>query len=145
MANVSGLDACFVGVPIDWGTSNRSGTRFGPRQIRSESVLVRACNTDTGAQPYNSINVADCGDVIVTPYDLVKTCKEIEEQYKDILSHDCIPLTLGGDHTITYPILKAIKVCKLQFSKIYTEFYSIIFWFRYLFAGETRFSWACSC
>ena len=111
---ITGLDACFVGVPIDWGASNRSGTRFGPRQIRSESVLVRACNTDTGAEPYKTLNVADCGDVSVTPYDLVKTCAQIEEQFKQLLVNDCVPLALGGDHTITYPILKAIKVFRFH-------------------------------
>ena len=60
----------------------------------------------TGAEPYNTLNVADVGDVEVTPYDLVKTCKQIEEQYAKLIANGCKPLTLGGDHTITYPILK---------------------------------------
>ena len=59
----AGLDACFVGVPLDIGTSNRSGTRFGPKQIRAESVLLRPYNTWTRAAPFDSLQVADIGDV----------------------------------------------------------------------------------
>ena len=67
--------------------------------IKYESV----CIIVTGATPYTSLNVADVGDVKVTPYDLVKTCAQIEEQFKQLLVNDCVPLALGGDHTITYP------------------------------------------
>lgn len=63
-----GLDACLVGVPLDVGTSNRSGTRMGPRQIRTESVLLRPNNQATGAMPFESLNVADVGDVPMNIY-----------------------------------------------------------------------------
>ncbi|XP_072033731.1 agmatinase, mitochondrial-like [Amphiura filiformis] len=102
-----GLDACFVGIPIDHGCSNRSGTRLGPRYIRVESALVRACNS-LGAAPFESMQVADIGDVRVNLYDLKNCCAMISEQYSDIIANGCKPLTLGGDHTITYPILQAI-------------------------------------
>jgi guanidinobutyrase len=49
-----GLDACFVGIPLDIGTSNRSGTRHGPRQIRAESCMLRPYNMATGAAPFDS-------------------------------------------------------------------------------------------
>ena len=62
-ATAEGLDACFVGVPLDIGTSNRSGTRFGPRQIRAESALLRPYNMATRAAPFDSLQVADIGDV----------------------------------------------------------------------------------
>lgn len=104
-----GLDACFVGVPFDLGTSHRSGTRFGPRQIRAESSLLRPYNMGTRAAPFESLQVADIGDVATNPYNLDDSVERIEQAFDDILSHDCRPLTLGGDHTITLPILRAMK------------------------------------
>ncbi len=104
-----GLDACFVGVPIDIGTSNRSGTRHGPRQIRAESCMLRPYNMATGAAPFDRMQVADIGDVPINTFDLKKTIDIITDSYGEILRHDCIPLTLGGDHTLTYPILRAMK------------------------------------
>nr|XP_054771766.1 guanidinobutyrase-like [Lytechinus pictus] len=103
-----GLDACFVGIPLDIGTSNKSGTRFGPRQIRTESVLLRN-NNSIGAAPFETLQVADIGDVTLNLYDLKKSCEMIREQYATIIANGCKPLTLGGDHTLTYPILQAIK------------------------------------
>ncbi|KAL1020672.1 hypothetical protein UPYG_G00003170 [Umbra pygmaea] len=102
-----GLDAAFIGVPIDTGTSNRPGARFGPRQIRAESAMLRAYNSGTRAAPYESLMVADIGDVNVNVYDLKDTCKRIREAYRTIMATGCIPLTMGGDHTIAYPILQA--------------------------------------
>jgi guanidinobutyrase len=103
------LDAAFVGVPLDIGTSLRSGTRFGPRQIRAESVMIRPYNMATGAAPFDSINVADIGDVAINTFNLHESIRIIEEEYDRILSHHITPLTLGGDHTITLPILRALK------------------------------------
>ncbi len=62
-ATREGLDACFVGVPMDIGTSNCPGTRFGPRQIRAESCFVRPYNMASRAAPFDSLQVADIGDV----------------------------------------------------------------------------------
>ncbi|QPM92233.1 agmatinase [Pseudooceanicola algae] len=104
-----GLDACFVGIPMDIGTSNRSGTRLGPRQIRDESRMLRPFNMGTGAAPFDRLQVADIGDVAINTFDLKKTVDIITEHYRGILAHDCIPLTLGGDHTLTWPILRAMK------------------------------------
>ncbi|XP_078695358.1 guanidinobutyrase-like isoform X1 [Branchiostoma floridae x Branchiostoma belcheri] len=107
--DTQGLDACFVGIPLDIGTSNRSGTRFGPRQIRTESVMLRPYNNWTGAAPFDSLQVADIGDVFINMYDLKDAVKKIREAYAEIVANGCKPLTLGGDHTLTYPILQAIK------------------------------------
>jgi agmatinase len=109
VTETAGLDVCFVGVPFDQGASNRSGTRFGPRQVRQESHLVRAFNKETGASPYESLMVADAGDVYLTMYDVNTAAKDIERQYLRLLSTGCKTLTVGGDHTITYPILRAYK------------------------------------
>ena len=106
--SAAGLDACFVGVPLDVGTSNRSGSRFGPRQIRAESAMIRPYNMATRAAPYDSLSVADVGDVAINTFDLKKSVDIIEQAYDEILAHDCRPLTLGGDHTIVLPILRAM-------------------------------------
>lgn len=106
--NAQGLDVCFVGVPFDLGTSNRSGARLGPRHVRAESALLRPYNMATRAAPFDSLQVADIGDVAINPYNLADSIQRIEDAYDAILEHDCIPISLGGDHTITLPILRAI-------------------------------------
>ena len=103
-----GLDACFVGVPMDIGTSNRAGTRYGPRQIRAESCFIRPYNMATRAAPFDSLQVADIGDVAIDTFNLPKCMDIITDAYREIVKDGCIPLTLGGDHTIAYPILRAV-------------------------------------
>jgi len=106
-ADASGLDACFVGVPMDIGTSNRPGTRLGPRQIRAESAMIRPYNMATGAAPFECMQVADIGDVAINTFNLARTVEIIEASHRAIFAAGCIPLTLGGDHTLSLPILKA--------------------------------------
>jgi guanidinobutyrase len=103
-----GLDACFVGIPMDIGASNRAGTRHGPRAIRAESCMLRPFNMGTGAAPFEKMQVADIGDVAINTFNLKATADIITSAYEKILDHDVVPLTLGGDHTLTYPILRAI-------------------------------------
>jgi guanidinobutyrase len=107
--NAEGLDVCFVGVPFDIGTSNRSGARFGPRQIRAESCLLRPYNMATRAAPFDSLQVADMGDIAINTFNLQKSIDIIEAGYDAILEQNCKPITLGGDHTISLPILRALK------------------------------------
>ena len=108
-ASAAGLDACFVGVPLDTGTSNRAGARFGPRAIRAESCLLRPYNMATRAAPYDSMQVADIGDVAINTFNLQKSMDIVTEAYDEILGAGCVPLTMGGDHTIVLPILRAMK------------------------------------
>jgi guanidinobutyrase len=108
-ASPEGLDAAFIGVPLDIGTSNRPGARFGPRQIRAESALLRPYNMATGAAPFDTLQVADLGDVPINPYSLEKSVAIVERFYDEVLATGCRPLTLGGDHTIALPILRALK------------------------------------
>ncbi|MHB8949013.1 MAG: agmatinase [Rhodoferax sp.] len=103
-----GLDAAFIGVPLDIGTSHRPGARFGPRQIRAESALIRPYNMATGAAPFDTLQVADLGDVPINTYSLEKSLPIITGFYEQVVNADCIPLTLGGDHTIALPILRAV-------------------------------------
>ncbi len=108
-ATAEGLNACFIGIPMDIGTSNRPGTRLGPRQIRDESRMIRPYNMATRAAPFESLQVADIGDVPINTFDLKKSVEIIADHYRGVLAHGVIPLTLGGDHTLTWPILRAIK------------------------------------
>merc|ERR1719166_934111 len=101
------LDACIVGVPVDTATSNRPGTRFGPRQIRTESAMVRPRSHWTGENPFKRLQVADIGDVRANLYNLTTMADEVTSQYEKIFSNDCVPVSLGGDHLISYPILRA--------------------------------------
>jgi guanidinobutyrase len=103
-----GLDACFVGIGLDIGVTNRTGTRFGPRQIRAESALLRPYNMATRAAPFDSLTVADIGDVAINTFDLKASMGIIEKAYDEIVAEGCRPLTLGGDHTLTLPILRAM-------------------------------------
>lgn len=107
--SAAGLDAAFIGIPMDIGTSNRSGTRHGPRAIRAESCMLRPYNMATGAAPFEHLQVADIGDVPINTFDLKKTVDIITAFYGEVLRHGAVPLTLGGDHTLTWPILRAIK------------------------------------
>ncbi|MEI8169542.1 MAG: agmatinase [Rhodoferax sp.] len=106
--SAKGLNAAFIGVPLDIGTSHRPGARFGPRQIRAESSLIRPYNMATGAAPFDTLQVADLGDVPINTYSLAKSLPIITEFYEQVLCADCIPLTMGGDHTIALPILRAL-------------------------------------
>jgi len=106
--SAKGLDACFVGVPFDIGTSNRAGARHGPRQIRAESCMLRPYNMATRAAPFDSLSVADIGDVAINAFNLADSIRIIEEAYDRITAEGCRPLTLGGDHTIVLPILRAL-------------------------------------
>ncbi len=108
MDSAEGLDAAFIGVPLDIGTSLRAGTRFGPRQIRAESVMIRPYNMATGAAPFDSLSVADIGDVAINTYNLLESVRIIEESYTRLMAYPVVPMTLGGDHTITLPILRAV-------------------------------------
>ncbi|MDT7834783.1 agmatinase [Aquabacterium sp. OR-4] len=103
-----GLDAAFIGVPLDIGTSHRPGARFGPRAIRAESALLRPYNMATGAAPFDALQVADLGDVPINTYSLEKSLAIITAFYARVLDAGCVPLTLGGDHTIALPILRAM-------------------------------------
>ena len=94
---------------MDIGTSNRPGTRLGPRQIRDESRMLRPFNMATAAAPFSKMQVADIGDVPINTFDLKKSVDIITNFYTNVLTHDAVPLTLGGDHTLTWPILRAMR------------------------------------
>jgi guanidinobutyrase len=106
--DLKGLDVAVLGIPMDIGTSWRSGTRFGPKQVRSESAMLRPYNLQTGAAPFDSLQVADIGDLAINTFSLSDSLRIIAESYGSILKYDAIPMAIGGDHSITLPILRAI-------------------------------------
>ncbi|KIC20733.1 agmatinase [Leisingera sp. ANG-Vp] len=106
--SLEGLDVAVVGVPMDIGTSWRSGTRFGPKQIRAESAMLRPYNMATGAAPFDSLNIADIGDLAINTFSLKESLRIIQESYDAILAGGVIPVAMGGDHSITLPILRAV-------------------------------------
>ena len=106
--DASGLDVAFYGVPFDVGTSNRPGARFGPRAIRAESCLLRPYHMATRAAPFDSLTVADVGDVAINTFNASASMPIITGFVGEVLAAGAVPLGIGGDHTITYPILQAI-------------------------------------
>ena len=106
--DLKGLDVAVLGVPMDIGTSWRSGTRFGPKQVRAESAMIRPYHMGTGAAPFDSLQVADIGDLAINTFSLADSLKIIEDSYNAILNYDAMPIAIGGDHSITLPILRAM-------------------------------------
>jgi agmatinase len=107
--NVEGIDIALAGVPFDTGVTNRSGARMAPRELRSQSLLVGAYSHVTCSTPCATHRIADLGDVeFRSVYDLIEAGKDIESFYKRIASAGVIPVTAGGDHSITFPILQAL-------------------------------------
>ncbi len=98
-----------IGVPYDGGVTNRPGTRHGPREVRNQSSLIRRVNQATGASPFEAARVADIGDAWVrNPYEIEPALADIEAFYTRVRAAGIRPLTCGGDHAITAPILRAI-------------------------------------
>jgi agmatinase len=101
------MDVAVVGVPFDSGVSYRPGARFGPAHIRQSSRLLRPFNPALEVAPFAGRQVVDAGDIAVNPFDIQQAIKEIEAAARE-LSADAALLTLGGDHTIVLPLLRAM-------------------------------------
>jgi len=103
------LDIGLVGVPFDGGVTNRTGARHGPREIRNQSSLIRKMNQSSGIDPHALCEIADVGDAWVkSPFNLETGLVEIKQFYEDIHQHNVVPVSAGGDHSITLPIFRAI-------------------------------------
>ena len=97
-----------VGVPWDSGTTNRPGPRHGPRPLRDASTMIRAEHPVTGMRPYEAVNCADMGDVGPNPADIMDSRKRITEFYDTLVDAGIMPLTGGGDHLSSLPILRSV-------------------------------------
>ena len=105
------VDIGLIGVPFDGGVTNRTGARHGPREVRNQSSLLRPINTATGAQPFADLRVRDLGDCwIEEPYTLSGALGEIESFYRQVVTAGVTPISVGGDHSIAWPILRAVAV-----------------------------------
>ncbi|MGE5269528.1 MAG: agmatinase [Thiohalocapsa sp.] len=102
------LDIALIGVPWDGGTTNRAGARHGPREIRNMSTLMRRVHHVSLTAPYELCRVSDHGDAPVNPIDLADSLTRIEGFYARLHAAGAAPLSAGGDHLVTLPILRAI-------------------------------------
>ncbi len=128
--NLKKLDYCICGIPWDGGTTNRAGARHGPREVRNASSLVRFYHPLSQISPYDKYNIADIGDCPVNPADLQDSLRKIEKFYNKIYQANVIPLSIGGDHLVSLPILRALAVKKpvalFQFDS-HTDLYDTYF------------------
>jgi guanidinopropionase len=108
-ATLADTDIGLIGVPFDGGVTNRSGTRHGPRAVREQSTLLRRINAATGVTPFASARVRDLGDCwLEQPYALEGALDEIATFYRRVVGAGVVPLSVGGDHSISLPILRAV-------------------------------------
>lgn len=101
------VDIAIVGVPFDSGTSYRSGTRFGPRKIREASLMLWGHNPTMHVTPLKQLSVVDYGDISVNPTSIEKTMASITRAASDVLDTKTQLIALGGDHSITLPLMRA--------------------------------------
>jgi len=105
----TGVDIGLVGVPYDGRVTNRPGARHGPRELRNQSSLTRAIHHVTRFNPFEAARIADLGDVRFTRlFDGDGALDEIAEFYARIRAANAVPLSAGGDHTISLPILRGL-------------------------------------
>lgn len=107
--DASRIDVAILGIPFDAGTGFRPGSRFGPREIRIQSGMIWPYNPVLDVDPFMQHKIADYGDISVNPLCIEDTNNRIENEMANILKKGCLPISVGGDHSITYPILKAIS------------------------------------
>ncbi len=108
IADFSQTDIALAGVPWDGGTTNRAGARHGPREIRNMSSFIRRTHHAHGICPYELCNIADVGDASVNPIDVNDTIGRVEDFFREMHAAGAAPLSAGGDHLISLPIMRAI-------------------------------------
>jgi agmatinase len=108
LRDVSHADIAVVGVPFDTGVSYRPGARFGPSHIREASRLLRPYNPAQDVEPFSSQQVADAGDISANPFNILEAVDQIEHAATELSSGGTRLVTLGGDHTIALPLLRAV-------------------------------------
>jgi agmatinase len=114
------LEIAIIGVPFDGGTTYRPGPRFGPRHVRAQSAIIRPWNPILKLNPFAKFRVADFGDLPVNPLSIEDTFRRIEQGIAPVLDAGARCLCVGGDHSISLPILRAVAkkhgpVCLIQF------------------------------
>lgn len=103
-----GLDIALCGVPTDFTTFQRPGSRYGPYQVREYSRMLRIGHAVTRVMPFDLCRIADIGDTPVSPLDVDETIASIEAFFRTVVEAGALPLAVGGEHTIALPILRAL-------------------------------------
>lgn len=107
---LDGLDIALVGIPYDGALTNRPGARHGPREVRNQSSLMRAINHATRVNPYALCRVADVGDVpFHSVFDIEASHRDIEGFVRQLVDREIQPLSCGGDHSVSLPLLRAVS------------------------------------
>jgi guanidinopropionase len=106
--DLEGVDVALIGLPFDSGTSYRPGTRLGPREVRAQSSLIRPYSHFQRVAPFERLNVVDGGDVDTSPVNLDVAHAAIEQHVRDMAAVGVLPLAVGGDHSISLPVLRAL-------------------------------------
>jgi len=110
LRDVSHCDVAIVGIPFDAGTSYRPGARFGPQAIRQASRHLRTqYHPAYDTEPFAEQQVADAGDIACNPYNIEKAVVEIQKAATELLGKADRIISLGGDHTIALPLLRAVN------------------------------------
>ena len=109
ISEVSDVDVAIVGVPFDTGVSYRPGARFGPNHVRESSRLLRPYNPAANVSPFATQQVVDAGDIAANPFDIEEAISSIHKSYDQLAERAKRIVTIGGDHTITLPILRSLK------------------------------------
>ena len=107
-AQFANINIGLIGVPWDGGNTNPPGARHGPRQVRDISTMVRNVNRASGLKPFSICNCADLGDTPVNPVDLMDSLARIHAFYDQVCGASIAPLSVGGDHLASLPILRAL-------------------------------------
>lgn len=107
LEEVASADVVVAGVPFDTGVSFRPGARFGPSHVREASRLLRPYHPALDVSPFEIAQVADAGDIAVNPFDIGAAIETIQEAALDLTADDTRLVTIGGDHTISLPLLRA--------------------------------------
>ncbi|MFG1705286.1 agmatinase [Nonomuraea sp. M3C6] len=109
LSDVGQAEVAVVGVPFDTGVSYRPGARFGPAAVREASRLLRPYHPALDVAPFERVQVADAGDIACNPFDIGEAIETIDAAASELLAGGAKPVTIGGDHTIALPLLRAVS------------------------------------
>lgn len=141
MDDLSRVDVGLCGVPFDLAVTFRNGTRLGPEAIRQASRLTRRIHPSTGVDPFALAQVADLGDVPTHPLDILQAFDQIAAFYATLRDNNVRPISAGGDHGITLPILRGLhrgEPVGLVQIDAHTDLYDTFFGHRYNHATPFR-------